>query len=249
MNTLLYVVFVGTLAAAAPSPAEAAQREPGVNARQHNQQHRMQQGVRQGDLTRGETRRLQNQARDIRREEHAFRSDGQFTRGERREVHRDLNHLSRDIYRERHDAQRRFPEHARRPHFDHRPNQGWHWGHAQRQHAWHRGYVQAHPARPHWGGHHYGPYATRQWDRRFDRIQEHQRDRIARGIRSGELTRSEARGLFAEQRAIEAKERSYLADGFLTRAERADLLEDVNAARRHIYNETHDAERRFDRAR
>jgi len=249
MNTLLYVVFVGTLAAVAPSPAEGAQREPGVNARQHNQQHRMQQGARQGDLTRGETRQLQNQARDIRREERAFRSDGQFTREERREVHRDLNRLSRDIHRERHDAQRRFPEHAQRPQFDHRPGNGWNWGHVKRDHAWKHGRFAAYQARPHWGSPHYGPYGTRQRDRRFDRVQEHQRDRIAQGIRSGELTRQEARGLFAEQRVMEAKERAYLADGFLTRAERLDLLEDLNDARRHIYNETHDAERRFDRAR
>jgi len=249
MKTAISGLLAALLAATVPAVATAGTRDPGVNARPHKQQQRIQQGWRQGDLTRHEGRRLQHEARDIRMKERAYKSDGELTRGERRDLHRDLNHLSRDIHRERHDAQRRFPEHARRPHFDHRPNQGWHYGHVQRHHAWHRGHFQAHPARPHWGGHHYGPHATRQWDRRFDRVQEHQRGRIAQGIRSGELTRSEARGLFAEQRAIEAKERGYLADGFLTRAERLDLLEDLNDARRHIYNETHDAERRFDRAR
>lgn len=74
--------------------------------------------------------------------------------------------------------------------------------------------------------------------------QQHQHQRIERGMHSGELTRGEARRLGHEQRAIRAEERRYRADGELGRAERADLHHDLNRASRHIYNERHDAEKR-----
>lgn len=73
-------------------------------------------------------------------------------------------------------------------------------------------------------------------------VNARQHDHIVQGIRSGELTRREAHRLIEEQRAIRAEERAYLADGVLTRAERGDLYEDLYAAGRHIYNETHDAQ-------
>jgi hypothetical protein len=81
--------------------------------------------------------------------------------------------------------------------------------------------------------------------RDIDRLQERQRERILQGIRSGELTRGEASRLIAEQRMIQREERRYRADGALTRDERRDLWQDLNAAGRHIYNETHDTQGRF----
>lgn len=74
--------------------------------------------------------------------------------------------------------------------------------------------------------------------------QANQHERIGQGIRSGELTRSEARQLGAEQRAIRQEERQYKSDGVLTGEERKDLRQDLRAASRDIYSEKHDAERR-----
>lgn len=71
-----------------------------------------------------------------------------------------------------------------------------------------------------------------------------QHERIEQGIRSGELTRSEARQLGTEQRAIRREERQYKSDGVLTKAERKDLQQDLNVAGKDIYNQKHDAERR-----
>ena len=92
----------------------------------------------------------------------------------------------------------------------------------------------------------YDRFAYGYFDSRdINRLQERQRERILQGMRSGELTRREAARLIAEQRMIREDERRYRADGVLTRDERRDVWQPLNAASRHIYNETHDAPERF----
>jgi hypothetical protein len=76
--------LVSAVLIALPFAAVAGTRDPGVNQRQHNQQHRIQQGVKSGELTRGETRRLATEQRHIRHEEARDKSDGQLTRRARR---------------------------------------------------------------------------------------------------------------------------------------------------------------------
>ncbi len=223
MKLAMSGVAVAVLLAMAPAASIAAPHERNVNARQHHQQHRIHEGVRQGDLTRGEARRLQGEARDIRVKEREYRADGQLTRPERRELHRDLDHLSRDIHRERHDGERRRFAHTS-PAFHGGGHYGWSNGHRPPVH---------YGAPDHRGG------------ASIDQRQQQQRERIAQGIRSGELTRAEAHRLMAEQREIRREERAYRADGVLTHAERAELHRELNDASRHIYNETHDAQRRF----
>ena len=79
-------------------------RDPGVNQRQHNQQDRIKQGVRSGQLTKEETKDLRSEQKAIRQEERAYKSDGKLTKEERKDLHQDLNALSKDIYQEKHDA-------------------------------------------------------------------------------------------------------------------------------------------------
>jgi hypothetical protein len=74
--------------------------------------------------------------------------------------------------------------------------------------------------------------------------QQHQRDRIQQGVRSGELTRREAGRLAHEQRDIGRLEREYKADGAVTGVERRDLHHEQNQASRHIYEQRHDAQDR-----
>jgi hypothetical protein len=90
--------------AAHPHPAN---RDPGVNARQHNQQHRIADGVRSGELTREETKTLRTEQREIRQKERAYKSDGKLTRAERRDLHREQNQASQNIREEKHDAEQR----------------------------------------------------------------------------------------------------------------------------------------------
>jgi hypothetical protein len=94
-----------TFAAALPVVAFAGTHDPGVNHRQANQQAPIHQGVQSGELTRSEAHRLEADQRHIRREERAFKSDGQLTGWERRDLQWDQNTASRDIYRQRHDGQ------------------------------------------------------------------------------------------------------------------------------------------------
>jgi lactam utilization protein B len=78
-----------------------------VNARQHNQRARIQQGVKSGELTRRETRKVVEEQRDVRQLERAYKSDGTLTARERADLHHEQNQASRDIYRQKHDAQDR----------------------------------------------------------------------------------------------------------------------------------------------
>lgn len=71
-----------------------------------------------------------------------------------------------------------------------------------------------------------------------------QGDRIRQGVRSGELTRAETRGLRQQRRDIRQDERLYRSDGVLTRAERRDLHGQLNGLSRDIYAQKHDAQRR-----
>lgn len=231
--------IVAVALSAASFTAEAAGRhDPGVNHRQANQQSRIGQGVRQGDLTRGETRHLERQQGHIAREEARYKADGHLSRWERADLHRDQNQASRDIRRERHDGDRRFSGNhgdVRHPGMNDGRFGGRDFGHGYRSAGFERGSYGGYGGHSGYGR---GPGAS------VDHRQFDQRSRIEQGIRSGELTRNEARGLFAEQRDIRREERAYWADGRLSRSERADLQQDLNAASRNIYNETHDAQER-----
>ena len=70
--------------------------------------------------------------------------------------------------------------------------------------------------------------------------QHNQHERIHQGVKSGELTHSEATALRAEQRAIRTQEREFKSDGVLTRGERRELHRDLNESSRDIYREKHD---------
>lgn len=106
--TKLAIVLAGILATAGATYADSARpRDRGVNARQHQQRDRIQQGARSGELTRAETRELAHEQRDVRQLERAYKSDGTLTGAERRDLHQEQNQASRDIYAEKHDAQDR----------------------------------------------------------------------------------------------------------------------------------------------
>jgi hypothetical protein len=105
MKALITIAAL-TLVAAAPAFADGS-RDPGVNARQHNQHARVHQGVRSGELTRRETHRLREEQRDVRQLERAYKSDGSLTRAERVDLHHEQNQASRHIRRQKHDRQDR----------------------------------------------------------------------------------------------------------------------------------------------
>jgi hypothetical protein len=79
---------------------------PVVNQKQANQQARIHQGVRSGELTPAEARRLQHHEKQIRKEERAYKADGVVTPAERRDLNHDLNQESRAIEHQKHDGQK-----------------------------------------------------------------------------------------------------------------------------------------------
>lgn len=76
-----------------------------VNARQVEQQRRIAQGVRSGQLTPRETARLEGREARVHREVRADRTanGGHLTAAEHRQVNRQQNRMSRSIYRDKHN--------------------------------------------------------------------------------------------------------------------------------------------------
>lgn len=79
---------------------------------------------------------------------------------------------------------------------------------------------------------------------RFDARQQHQRERIANGVQSGELTQRETRRLVAGQVHLNRVERRVEADGVVTARERARLHHEANQQSRRIHRQKHDAQHR-----
>jgi len=82
-------------------------RSPGINHRQVNQKRRIRQGVRSGELTRGEAHRLGHQQVRVQRQKRHLKADGTFTKRERLRVHKSQNRASKNIYRKKHNNRRR----------------------------------------------------------------------------------------------------------------------------------------------
>jgi hypothetical protein len=77
-----------------------------VGQRQRNQQERIAQGVKSGQLTAGETAHLEGRESAINKEVHNDRAanGGSLTAAERRQVNRQQNRTSGAIYRKKHNA-------------------------------------------------------------------------------------------------------------------------------------------------
>jgi hypothetical protein len=76
-----------------------------VNQRQFNQQQRIANGVRSGELTPGETAHLEHQEAQIHQEVHNDRAanGGHLTPQERNQVEHQQNHESKEIYKDKHN--------------------------------------------------------------------------------------------------------------------------------------------------
>lgn len=102
---LLFTVFSIGLVFSVSSIAQTA--TPGVTQRQVNQQQRIKQGVRNGELTRREARRMELRQAKVQHDKKVAKADGTVTPAERRKLRREQNRTSRAIRRQKHDAQTR----------------------------------------------------------------------------------------------------------------------------------------------
>jgi hypothetical protein len=95
------------MAALAAISVPALAGTPRLDMREHNQRDRIAQGVRSGELTRPETRRLIAGERRLHRHERIAKSDGVVTAGERARLKRNSDRMSKRVYRQKHDPQSR----------------------------------------------------------------------------------------------------------------------------------------------
>jgi hypothetical protein len=100
----LALLMAGTAVAFAQEEAPPPKpKTPVINQRQVNQHARIRQGVKSGELTKGEAAKLRSEQRDIRRDKKMAKTDGKVTPAERQEIRKDQNKASRDIYRLKHN--------------------------------------------------------------------------------------------------------------------------------------------------
>lgn len=78
----------------------------------------------------------------------------------------------------------------------------------------------------------------------IDRRERRQSNRIRGGVRSGSLTRREARHLGAQQARVRRHENRAKADGTVTARERASIQRQENRANRNIYRKKHNRRNR-----
>lgn len=108
---LFSALSLASAAMLAQAPATSPTPTPGqhnhnINQRKTDQQERIAQGVKSGQLTAGETSHLERQESGINKEERGMRAqdNGKLTKQDRRTLHTQQNQESRRIYRDKHNA-------------------------------------------------------------------------------------------------------------------------------------------------
>jgi hypothetical protein len=88
-------------------PAKNSTATPVIDQREQNQKRRIKRGVKSGELTKHETKKLLKEEKEIRKDEKEAKADGTVTKEERKEIRREEKKASKDIYKQKHDAQKR----------------------------------------------------------------------------------------------------------------------------------------------
>ncbi len=181
-----------TAATPATTATPAAKPKPTVAQRKENQQDRIAQGVKSGQLTAGETANLETKEAAINGETKADRAanGGKLTAAEKKQINGQQNQLSKQIYKDKHNANTA----------------------------------------------HYG-------NNKVGQRRENQQDRIAQGVKSGQLTAGETAKLENQQKGINQQ---VAADrkangGTLTGSEKKQVNKEQNAASKNIYHKKHNA--------
>ena len=178
---------------AAATPAQQTEKkDPSIAQRKENQQDRIANGVKSGQLTPGETANLEKKEAAINKETRADRAanGGKLTPAEKAQVNSQQNQVSKQIYADKHNA----------------------------------------------NASHFG-------NNKVGQRRENQQDRIAQGVKSGQLTPSETAKLEKQQQGINkqvAKDRK-ANGGTLTASEKKQVNREQNQASRNIYRKKHNA--------
>jgi hypothetical protein len=99
LGTTYLLLSLAAVAQTAPPPGTAAQRKA-------NQQARIAQGVKSGQLTAHETSNLEHREASVNKEEHNMRAadNGKLTAADRAALNHRQNKISNSIYKDKHNA-------------------------------------------------------------------------------------------------------------------------------------------------
>ena len=187
----------GSQGSSSPAPATqsstpAPKTDPTIGQRKENQQDRIANGVKSGQLTAGETANLENKEAAINGETKADRAanGGKLTSTEKQQINGQQNQVSKQIYQDKHNANTA----------------------------------------------HYG-------NNKVGQRRENQQDRIAQGVKSGQLTAGETAKLENQQRGINQQVKADRAanGGKLTTGEKKQINKEQNQASKNIHNKKHNA--------
>jgi hypothetical protein len=161
-----------------------------VGDRKENQQDRIAQGVKSGQLTAGETANLESKEAGLNKEISTDRKDdgGKLTQQQKTQVNQQQNHLSNQIYQDKHNS------------------------------------------------------ATQNYGKsEVGQRQENQQDRIAQGIKSGQLTAGETGKLETKESGVnqEVKNDRLANGGKLTQGEKKQVNQQQNKLSKNIYRDKH----------
>jgi F0F1-type ATP synthase membrane subunit b/b' len=106
---LLALALLGAVPAGAQTQGKwdkAHPRRAQVNKRLNNQDKRIQQGEKNGTLTKGQAQQLHQEDHAIRKQERqdAAQNGGHITRQQQRQINKEENQASKQIYQEKHPA-------------------------------------------------------------------------------------------------------------------------------------------------
>jgi hypothetical protein len=179
-----------------PSATPATQPPPTIQQRKRNQQNRIANGIDNGSLTAGETKKLEKGEANLNQEERAMRAGdgGKLTSADRTALNQQQNSLSKQIYADKHNANTA------------------HYGNGE-----------------------------------IGQRRENQQDRIAQGIRSGQMTPGEAARTEKKEQGInrEVAGMRQANGGKLTKGDRRVVNQQQNQVSKQIYKQKHNDKKGF----
>jgi methionine-rich copper-binding protein CopC len=103
LASTLVIAPAAMIAQTTPTPGA---HDYNINQRKADQQDRIANGVKNGQLTAGQTAHLEHQEAGINKEERGMRAqdNGHLTKQDRQTIHAQQNQESRRIYRDKHDG-------------------------------------------------------------------------------------------------------------------------------------------------
>jgi hypothetical protein len=100
MKNLIFAVIITIILSA---PVLAQTQTPVINEKQKTQQERIKQGIKSGELTKKETKKLEAEQKAIQKDKKLAKADGKVTPVEKKTIIKDQNKASKDIYKLKHN--------------------------------------------------------------------------------------------------------------------------------------------------